>query len=136
MAKPPPKTAKQQPEPLAAPHRFIRVLLGLICFFAGAAIMVIEISANRLLAPNFGNSLYTWTALIGVILVAFSVGGYLGGALADRMKRMDLLGWLLAGAAALTMLIPALNTMMADSLKDSGLISGPVIISLLLFALP
>lgn len=98
--------------------------------------MVIEISANRLLAPNFGNSLYTWTALIGVILVAFSVGGYLGGVLADKLKRMDLLGWLLAGAAVLTMLIPALNSMMADSLKDSGLISGPVIISLFLFALP
>ncbi|MCE9519684.1 MAG: fused MFS/spermidine synthase, partial [Verrucomicrobia bacterium] len=130
------KTAKPQTEPLAAPHRFIRVLLGLICFIAGAAIMVIEISANRLLAPNFGNSLYTWTALIGVILVAFSVGGYLGGVLADKMKRMDLLGWLLSGAAVLTMLIPFLNSMLAESLKDSGLISGPVIISLFLFALP
>lgn len=98
--------------------------------------MVIEISANRLLAPNFGNSIYTWTALIGVILVAFSVGGYLGGMLADKLKRMDLLGWLLAGAAALTMLIPALNSLVADSFKNSGLISGPVIISLFLFALP
>jgi len=136
MPRPAPKSAKPHPEPLAAPHRLIRVLLGLVCFVAGAAVMVIEISANRLLAPSFGNSLYTWTALIGVILVAFSAGGYLGGALADRMKRMDLLGWLLAGSAAFTMLIPALNSMMADSLKDAGLISGPVIISLLLFALP
>ncbi len=98
--------------------------------------MVIEISANRLLAPTFGNSLYTWTALIGVILIAFSVGGYLGGALADRMPRMDLLGRLLAGAAVLTMLIPALNSMMMDSFAGSGLIAGPVMISLFLFALP
>src|ERR1700760_722509 len=90
--------------------RRTQLLLGLICFVAGAAMMVIEISANRLLAPNFGNSLYTWTALIGVILVAFSAGGYLGGMLADRMKRVDLVGLLLAGAAALTMLIPLLNT--------------------------
>src|SRR6201995_5595166 len=108
MAKPPAKTSAT-PEPLAAPHRLIRMALGAICFVAGAAIMVIEISANRLLAPNFGNNLYTWTALIGVILVAFSVGGYLGGVLADRMKRVDLVGLLLAGAAALTMLIPALH---------------------------
>src|SRR5436190_22453002 len=133
MAKPPAKTPTPPTPALAAPHRLIRLALGAICFVAGAAIMVIEISANRLLAPNFGNSLYTWTALIGVILVAFSVGGYLGGVLADKMKRMDLLGWLLAGAAALTMLIPVLNSMMADSLKDSGLISGPVMTSLFLF---
>ncbi len=98
--------------------------------------MVIEISANRLLAPNFGNSLYTWTALIGVILIAFSVGGYLGGVLADKMGRVDLLGWLLAGAAVLTMLIPALSAVFAASLTGAGLISGPVFISLFLFALP
>lgn len=123
-------------EPLAAPHRFIRLLLGVICFVAGAAVMVIEISANRLLAPNFGNSLYTWTALIGVILVAFSVGGYLGGMLADKVPRMDLLGRLLAGAAVLTMLIPAINNWLAPGLAHGGLISGPLFISLFLFALP
>ena len=131
-----PKPVKPSPAPLSAPHRFIRVLLGVICFVAGAAVMVIEISANRLLAPGFGNSLYTWTALIGVILVSFSVGGYLGGVLADKVRRMDLLGWLLAGAAVLTMLIPALNGLMSGSFDDAGLISGPVTVSLLLFALP
>jgi len=98
--------------------------------------MVIEISANRLLAPNFGNSLYTWTALIGVILVAFSAGGYLGGVLADRMKRVDLVGSLLAGAATLTMLIPVFNSWLAPSFTSMDLISGPVMISLFLFLLP
>lgn len=114
----------------------MRMALGGICFVAGAAIMVIEISANRLLAPNFGNSLYTWTALIGVILVAFSAGGYLGGMLADRMKRVDLVGGLLTAAAALTMLIPALNSGLAPYLASADLVSGPVMISLLLFLLP
>src|SRR5204863_235519 len=62
--------------------RVTHALLAVICFVAGAAVMVIEISANRLLAPNFGNSLYTWTALIGVVLVALSGGAWLGGVLA------------------------------------------------------
>lgn len=136
MAKAPSKTPTPSQPLLAAPHRLIRGIIGLICFIAGAAIMVIEISANRLLAPNFGNSLYTWTALIGVILISFSVGGYLGGLLADRMKRVDLLGWLLTGAAAFAMVIPALNGLLAPQLATGGLVSGPVMISLLLFALP
>ena len=114
MSKPASKTTRTQPDPLAAPHRFIRLMLGLICFVAGAAVMIVEISANRLLAPNFGNSLHTWTALIGVILIAFSAGGYLGGYWADKFGRMTLLGWLLAGAAVLTMLTPNDHRRLAD----------------------
>ena len=134
-AKPSPNPANSKAE-LPKNARISRLLLGLICFIAGAAIMVIEISANRLLAPEFGNSLYTWTALIGVILIAFSAGGYLGGVLADKFGRVDLLGWLLAGAAVLTMVIPFLSTAMASSFAGHGLISGPIFISLFLFALP
>lgn len=98
--------------------------------------MVVEISAFRLLAPYFGNTIYTSTALIGVILVAFSVGGYLGGRLADRRPALDLIGWLLAGAAVLTLFIPALHMAFSLSLSAYGLISGPLAISLVLFALP
>ncbi len=125
-----------KPHHTPKPTPLLRPLLAVICFVAGAAMMVIEISANRLLAPAFGNSLYTWTALIGVILVAFSIGGYLGGYWADKTKHLRLLGWLLAGAAVLTMLIPVINGMLGMSLANAGLISGPVLISLFLFALP
>jgi hypothetical protein len=59
-------------------------LLRVLGFFSGAAVMIVEFSGNRLLAPAFGNSLYTWTGLIGVILVALSCGDYLGGWLVDR----------------------------------------------------
>jgi predicted membrane-bound spermidine synthase len=116
--------------------RKTRQFLGLVCFFAGAAIMVVEISAFRLLAPYFGNTIYTSTALIGVILVAFSVGGYLGGHLADRKPALDLIGWLLAGAAVLTFFIPALHMVFSLFLSAFGVITGPLLISLVLFALP
>lgn len=114
----------------------IRLFLGLVCFFAGAAIMVVEISAFRLLAPYFGNTIYTSTALIGVILVAFSVGGYLGGRLADRKPALDLIGWLLAAAAVLTLFIPALHMVFSMALSGYGVIAGPLMISLVLFACP
>lgn len=122
--------------PPARSTRSTRLFLGLVCFLAGAAIMVIEISAFRLLAPYFGNTVFTSTALIGVILVAFSVGGYLGGWLADRKMALDLIGWLLAGAAVLTLFIPALHAAFSLRLSAGGIISGPVMISLILFSVP
>ncbi len=135
MSRTPSKSPESSAENAAA-TRSTRVFLGLSCFLAGAAMMVIEICAYRLLAPFFGNSVYTWTALIGVILIAFSAGGYLGGHLADRKMALDLLGWLLAGSAVLTFFIPALHTVFAVGLSAHGLIAGPVMISLLLFAIP
>ena len=70
-----------------------RLFLMVACFVSGAAMMVIEICAFRLLAPVFGNSVYTWTALIGVVLVSFSAGGWLGGCWADRLRSLRLLAW-------------------------------------------
>ncbi len=120
----------------AVSTRTTRLFLGLVCFLAGAAIMIVEISAFRLLAPFFGNTVYTSTALIGVILVAFSVGGYLGGWLADRKMALDLIGWLLAGAAVLVLFIPALHVAFSPRLELAGVIQGPLVISLLLFLVP
>jgi spermidine synthase len=98
--------------------------------------MVIEITAYRLLAPLYGNSVFTWTALIGVILIAFSAGGYLGGWLAERKAEFTLIGWLLVGAAVVTLLVPLTFSAMAPLLGDVGLIAGPLIISIILFIIP
>lgn len=46
--------------------------------------MTYEIVGSRILAPYIGTSTYTWTALIGVILAALSLGYWLGGRWADR----------------------------------------------------
>lgn len=113
-----------------------RLYLGAACFLAGGAMMVIEICAFRLLAPIFGNSVYTWTALIGVILIAFSAGGFLGGRLVDKHPRLSLLGWLLAGAALLTFFIPALHLGFGQQFASGGMIGGSILISLFLFAVP
>lgn len=116
--------------------RATRIYLGSACFLAGAAMMIIEISAFRLLAPLFGNSVYTWTALIGVILIAFSAGGFIGGKLADRRAGLEVLGWLLAGASILTFFIPALHALFGERLSSTGFVAGPITISLFLFAVP
>ena len=46
---------------------------------SGVASMGLEILAGRLVAPEFGSSIYTWGSIIGVFLTALSLGYYLGG---------------------------------------------------------
>ncbi len=54
-------------------------------FVSGIASMGLEIVAGRLVAPQFGNSIYTWGTIIGVFLAALSYGYYRGGkAAAER----------------------------------------------------
>jgi spermidine synthase/MFS family permease len=81
--------------------------VGLIIFFANAALLVLQLVAGRLLAPFVGSSLETWTSVIGVFLTGIALGNALGGRLADRYPSPRTLAILLAiGAiAALWMVV-------------------------------
>lgn len=46
---------------------------------SGVASMGLEILAGRIIAPEFGSSIYTWGSIIGVFLTALGVGYWLGG---------------------------------------------------------
>lgn len=74
-------------------------------FLTGAVVMALEILGSRLLAPVFGNSLYVWGALIGVILASMSSGYALGGWLADRHHGGSVLAGLLLTSGAWTFLL-------------------------------
>ncbi|WP_255195333.1 spermidine synthase [Halorarius litoreus] len=68
----------------------------LAVFVSGVASMGLEILAGRMIAPQFGSSIYTWGSIIGVFLAALSYGYYRGGKAAtratnDRMARVFLL---------------------------------------------
>ena len=58
-------------------------ILGTV-FLSGGVLLGVEIAASRVLAPFFGNSLFVWASIIGVILGGLAAGYWLGGALADR----------------------------------------------------
>jgi predicted membrane-bound spermidine synthase len=93
-------------EPGRRPEPGQRRLLALLVFVVGAASLGAEIAAARLLAPYFGASTVVWANTIGVVLVALSVGYWLGGRVADRHPHMRGLCLLVLGAALLIAVVP------------------------------
>ena len=79
--------------------------LYLIVFLTGASVMVIELLGTRLIAPFYGASLYVWSSLISVTMIALAVGYFIGGRWADRAQRTGL-SLIIALAALFTLLIP------------------------------
>jgi spermidine synthase len=59
-------------------------------FVAGITSMGLEILAGRVLAPAFGSSIYTWGSIIGVSLLALSIGYHVGGRRATNASLRDL----------------------------------------------
>ncbi|MEJ7714814.1 MAG: fused MFS/spermidine synthase [Thermoleophilaceae bacterium] len=116
--------------------------LPLLVFTVGTGSLGAEIAAVRLLSPYFGASTVVWANTIGVVLVALSIGYWLGGRFADRHPHMRGLCLLSLVAALLLALVPfvadpLLN--LAVSALDSisaGAFLGSLIGVLALVALP
>jgi len=83
-----------------------RLLLPALVFAVGAASLGAEIAAARLLAPYFGASTIVWANTIGVVLVALSVGYWLGGRYADRHPHLRGLCLLVLVASVLIAAVP------------------------------
>ena len=56
-----------------------RLFVFLIAGWSGFLVMAIELLSGRILAPNFGNSIYVWGGVITVFMLALSIGYLLGG---------------------------------------------------------
>jgi len=68
----------------AAPSRARAVLWIATATVTGAIVMAMELTAFRLYAPFFGNSIYVWGSMISVVMLALAAGYSLGGWSADR----------------------------------------------------
>jgi len=55
-------------------------------FISSFCIMVLELVVSRLIARYLGSSLYTWTAVIGIVLAGITIGHFLVGRLADKFQ--------------------------------------------------
>ena len=122
--------------------RYARRALPAVVFAAGAASLAVEICASRLLAPYFGNSTVVWANVIGLILVYLSVGYWLGGRIADRHPRPQVLGLLLVISALATAALPFVARPFLDlalrglNALSVGAVAGSFFATLLLFSVP
>jgi len=126
---------------LSATLRSRRLLLPLV-FVSGMASLAVEFGAARLLAPYFGTSLYVWGVLIGLILIYLSAGYVIGGRLADRYPRDDVLYQITAWAGLWIGIIPLVSypilLISQQGFKElsAGLVAGTLLAVVLLFAAP
>jgi hypothetical protein len=83
------------------------LLIAVLVFVGGFAVMAVELVGGRLLAPYFGSSIYVWGSIIAVFMLALSLGYLAGGQLSLRAPSLRRLGLLLAasGLAVLPLVV-------------------------------
>ena len=111
-------------------------MLNVIVFVCGAALMALEIVAARVLAPALGNSIFVWGSVISVVMLALSLGYWIGGHLADRISASRALAPLTAGAGLLIMLAPLIAKATLPWAANLGPRLGSLTASALIFFLP
>jgi spermidine synthase len=118
-----------------------RYLYALV-FVVGSASLGAEIAAARLMAPFFGASTIVWANTIGVVLVALSIGYWLGGRIGDRHPHLHGLCLMVMGAAVLIAVVPFVAQPFFDVSVDAldeisaGAFVGSLVGVLFLVAVP
>ncbi len=106
----------------------------LLVFSTSAAVLVLEILAQRLLAPYLGVSLEVFTGVIGVILAGIAVGAWAGGAAADRGDPSRLVGPLLVAGGLTALASPLIVDVVGPASTSAGPLAIVVITTLGFFA--
>ena len=121
-----------------------KLYLYLTEFFAGMAVMAVELGASRLLAPYFSSSQIVWTIIIGTIMIAMALGNLYGGRSADRDPNPDRLYRRILIASIWIALIPvvgkyiilAISAVMIFSVNANYLIWAAFAACMVIFVFP
>lgn len=113
-------------------------MIRFIVFICGAVVMSFEILGSRVLAPNFGSSVFVWGSLISVFLSGLSAGYYLGGRISDINPSARKLSLMIIAPGILMLAFPLYSTPISDwiFMQDLGVRSSPMLASIVLFLAP
>ena len=107
-------------------------------FICGAVVMSLEILGSRLLAPFFGNTIFVWGSLIGVVLASLSLGYFLGGRIADIRPSQFIFSMVIFSAGALIFILPFSSDLVFEFVltRNLGTRYSPLLGTVLMLAAP
>ncbi|MDH4020704.1 MAG: fused MFS/spermidine synthase [Xanthomonadales bacterium] len=126
-------TNADTPKTTESHSRFMLLFLLFTALVCGAMIMVVEVLGSRVIGPFFGVSLFVWTSLITVTLVALALGYAIGGRFADRRGTADYLYGIILLAGLAVLLIPVYKMAVLKLCVPLGLRLGAFVSASLLF---
>ncbi len=114
-----------------------RDVLLFVVFATGLVVLAVEILAVRILAPFFGNTIFSFSSIISVILAALSVGYWYGGRLADKRPEQGFFFTLVLWSGIAVLIVHALGTLLLPLMATVFPITyGPLIAAVVLFFVP
>lgn len=85
-----------------------------IGFVLGASLMGVEMAAIRMMTPYFGSAIEIWACMIATVMLSMMTGYYVGGTVADRAPRSEVLGGCVLAAGLFVMALPFFAVPMLD----------------------
>lgn len=115
-----------------------RLFIFLIAGWSGFFVMAIELLSGRILAPNFGNSIYVWGGVITVFMLALALGYLLGGRWSLHAPSLHRLAFILIASATATIPVILLGDPVLDWIFDriQDPRYGSILSATLLFFIP
>src|SRR5678816_1118205 len=100
---------------LRSPSRY---LLPFVVFLTGACVLIVEVLAVRVLSPFYGNTIFTVSSVISVILLALSIGYWLGGVLAERRPSLQVFFGVILSSGLLILALNAVGRIVLPRLSS------------------
>ena len=118
------------------------MMLYAILFLSGASVLALELLASRIMTPYFGVSLYIWTGILSITLIALALGYWAGGRFAagrraGNVARLTLLFGLMPAAASFAIAAACLAyPWLFPKLAGADLVLGAFLACLVLLFVP
>jgi len=118
------------------PRGGMRFFFLVISFWAGTAVMALELAGARLLMPLFGTGIQVWTVVIATSLAALAVGYWIGGKIADARPSVITLAVVLLLAALSLVFVRVFGRNIPAAFQNMSLVAGACCSSISIIAAP
>jgi predicted membrane-bound spermidine synthase len=106
-------------------------------FITGFSVLILEIVATRILSPYYGNTIYTTSSVIGIVLFALALGYYFGGKFSDKYPSFVTFYLIIFSSGIFVLLTYFWGIIILKGTSAIfSIVIGPLISSLLIFFVP